>query len=78
MTSQKDFIDKLLLERIPLAGIARVVGVSECWLQGYVNRKYQEVQRCVDVQKNRKENRPFNVMKCGLFLEIKSKTNGFG
>jgi transposase-like protein len=26
---EKDLIDKLLLERIPLAGIARVVGVSE-------------------------------------------------
>ncbi|MEO5377045.1 MAG: IS1 family transposase, partial [Magnetococcus sp. DMHC-6] len=25
----KDLIDKLLLEKIPLAGIARVVGVSE-------------------------------------------------
>jgi hypothetical protein len=25
--------------KIPLAGIARVVGVSESWLQGYVNQK---------------------------------------
>ena len=48
---KKDLIDKLLLERIPLAGIARVVGVSELWLQGYVNRKYQEVPRQVDVKK---------------------------
>ena len=43
-------IDKLLLERIPLAGIARVVGVSERWLQGYVNRKYQEVPQQIDVK----------------------------
>ena len=28
----KTLIDKLLLEQIPLAGIARVVGVSEPWL----------------------------------------------
>jgi insertion element IS1 protein InsB len=28
----RDFIDKLLLERISLAGIARVTGVSEEWL----------------------------------------------
>ncbi len=48
---KKDLIDKLLLERIPLAGIARVVGVSERWLQNYVNRKYQEVPRRVDIQK---------------------------
>ena len=48
---KKDLIDKLLLERIPLAGIARVVEVSERWLQGYVNRKYQEVPRRIDVKK---------------------------
>ena len=35
---KKDLIDKLLLERIPLAGIACVAGVSERWLQGDVNR----------------------------------------
>ncbi len=35
----KDLIDRLLLERIALAGIARVVGVSESWLQRYVNKK---------------------------------------
>lgn len=29
----KDLIDKLLLERLSLAGIARVTGVSELWLQ---------------------------------------------
>lgn len=51
---KKDLIDKLLLERIPLAGIARVVGVSERWLQGYVNRKYQEVPQHVDVKKKPK------------------------
>ena len=33
----KDLIDKLLLEKIPLVGIARVTGVSERWLQTYVN-----------------------------------------
>jgi transposase-like protein len=33
----KDLIDKLLLEKIPLVGIARVTDVSEPWLQSYVN-----------------------------------------
>jgi AraC-like DNA-binding protein len=42
-------IDKLLLEKIPLAGIARVAGVSEPWLQRYVNKKYQNVPRQVNV-----------------------------
>lgn len=45
----KDFIDKLLLERIPLAGIARVVGVSERWLQRYVNQVYQEVPKIIEI-----------------------------
>jgi hypothetical protein len=31
----------LLLEKISLAGIARVCDVSETWLQDYVNRKYE-------------------------------------
>jgi len=41
----KHLIDKLLLEKIPLAGIARVAEVSEVWLQQYVNTKYQQVER---------------------------------
>jgi transposase-like protein len=46
----KDLIDKLLLERISLAGIARVTDVSELWLQKYVNVKYETVPRHVQVQ----------------------------
>ena len=34
----KSLIDRLLLERISLAGIARAVNVSESWLQSYVNQ----------------------------------------
>ena len=47
----KELIDKLLLERIPLAGIARVTGVSERWLQIYVNAKYEATPRQVEVKK---------------------------
>ena len=32
LDEKKEWIDRLLLERISLAGIARVVGVSESWL----------------------------------------------
>ena len=46
----KALIDKLLLEKIPLAGIARVTNVSEVWLQGYVNEKYASVPREVNVR----------------------------
>ena len=46
---KKDIIDKLLLEKIPLAGIARVTGVSEYWLQNYVNDKYDSIPRDIDI-----------------------------
>ncbi len=45
----RDLIDRLLLERISLAGIARVAQVSEQWLQTYVNEKYAIVPRSVEI-----------------------------
>ena len=45
----RELIDRLLLERISLAGIARVTQVSEPWLQTYVNEKYAQVPRQVQV-----------------------------
>ena len=42
--------ERLLLEKIPLAGIARSLELSERWLQQYVNRYYQAVPQQVDVQ----------------------------
>ena len=50
----KRLIDKLLLEKIPLAGIARVAEVSEVWLQQYVNVKYAQVERQVRVSAQKK------------------------
>ncbi len=50
----KDLIDKLLLERLSLAGIARVTGVSELWLQRYVNALYAAVPRQVSVRAKKK------------------------
>src|SRR4028119_2366053 len=45
----KELIDRLLLKRISLAGIARAAQVSEQWLQTYVNEKYAKVPRNVQV-----------------------------
>jgi transposase-like protein len=42
---KKDLIDKLLLEKITKAGIARAVEVSSLWLQDYVNEKYDAVKK---------------------------------
>ena len=50
----KALIDKLLLEKIPLAGIARVTDVSEVWLQQYVNVKYANIERRVSVSAQKK------------------------
>ena len=48
-TGSTVMIDRLLLEKIPLAGIARVLKLSESWLQGYVNQCYEAVPRQVQV-----------------------------
>jgi transposase-like protein len=45
----RELIDRLLLERISLAGIARATKVSEQWLQTYVNAKYAQMHRIVQV-----------------------------
>ena len=44
-----DYINKMLLEKIPLAGIARVTGVSKKWLQDYVNALYAKVSLQLEV-----------------------------
>lgn len=45
----RGLIEKLLKERLALAGIARVTGVSKRWLQMYVNQKYYQTPRQVEV-----------------------------
>lgn len=47
--AQKGLIERLLLERISLAGIARVLQLSEDCIQRYVNHKAQHVQQQVEV-----------------------------
>ena len=40
---QRTLVDKLLLERISLAGICRVVEVSESWLLSYIQDLYEKL-----------------------------------
>jgi len=47
-----DMVDKLLLEKIPIAGISRVTGISELWLQEYINCKYEEIPQQINIKKN--------------------------
>jgi insertion element IS1 protein InsB len=49
----KGLIDRLLLEKLSLAGIARAAKVSQTWLQSYVNVKYQEVPKVVVVSEKK-------------------------
>lgn len=46
---QKRLIERLLLERISLAGIARVLQLSQDCVQRYVNRQMNQVQQQVEV-----------------------------
>ena len=50
----KALIDRLLLEIISLAGIATVAQISEKWLQDYVNQKYAQISRKVQVSGKKK------------------------
>ena len=51
---KRELIDRLLLERISLAGIARAVKVSERWLQTYINDKYALIPREIKVTSKKK------------------------
>ena len=51
---KRELIDRLLLERISLAGIARAVKVSERWLQTYINDKYALIPREIKVTPKKK------------------------
>ncbi len=53
-----NLVDRLLLEKIPLAGIARTAKVSESWLQKYVNEKYETVPQQVNVILKKKAESP--------------------
>jgi hypothetical protein len=61
-----------------LAGIARITGVSERWLQTYVNEKYQRVPRHVQVKKRVGDAWPSSVMNCGRSCKVVIINNGFG
>ena len=53
--AQQGLIERLLLERISLAGIARVLQLSEDCVQRHVNTKSQRVRRQVEVSQKPKK-----------------------
>jgi DNA-directed RNA polymerase subunit RPC12/RpoP len=50
--SDKDLIDKLLLERISLNGICRVVGISQSWLLNYIKELYAKLPDDLDADQS--------------------------
>jgi insertion element IS1 protein InsB len=46
----KSTIERMLLEKIPLTGIARSLQISESWLQQFVNADYATVPQSAQVQ----------------------------
>ena len=52
----KLLIDRLLLEKIKSAGIARALDISYPWLQDYVNKKYEQTPRKIKVSEKKKKN----------------------
>ncbi len=50
---QWEYVDKLLLEKIPIAGISRVTGISEPWLQQYINKKYEDIDKTIHIHKKK-------------------------
>ena len=48
-----ELVEKLLLEKIPIAGISRVAGISEPRLQKYINEKYENIPKKIDIVKKK-------------------------
>ena len=47
--ARRNLVDKLLLERLDLVAVARGSGLSERWLQMYINQKYYQTPQQVEV-----------------------------
>lgn len=69
----KGIIDRLLLEKLSLAGIARALQISELWMQQYVNAKYQQVEQ--EVQVRPKSKRRLTVQMDELWSFVGDKGN---
>lgn len=50
----RQLVDRLLLERLSMAGIARAVQVSQQWLQDYVNLKAAQTASEAEVRPKKK------------------------
>ena len=72
-----NLVDKLLLEKISSAGISRVTGISEVWIQNYINKKYEHAPKRTEAV-FKKAVWFCNVMKYGLLSDRKREKSGYG
>ena len=72
---KKRLVEKLLLEKVPLAGIARAAEVSEGWLQNYVNKKYESTAKVVVVKKKSTKRL---IIQCGRLWVARKIKSGSG
>jgi hypothetical protein len=76
--ASKGLIDKLLLERVSLAGMARVAEVLERWLQYYVNAHYAALPRAVTVTAKKRGGSSSSATSGGRLSAINGSSNGCG
>lgn len=74
----KATIERMLLEKIPLAGIARSLKVSESWLQQYVNHYYASVPQQVEVQPKAKQRLTVQLDELWSFVDDKGNEQWVG
>ena len=71
-------VDRLLKERLALAGVARVAQVWERGLQYDFNQKYYRTPKQVQTSKKNRVAWLWRWMRCGHFWEVKIAQSGCG
>jgi insertion element IS1 protein InsB len=71
-------VDLLLLEKIPLAGIARATHVSDSWLQGHANAGYDAVPKAAEVVPKAKGKLNVQMENFGHLSITKATSSGSG
>ena len=71
-------IDRLLRDMLQLAGIARVSGVSERWLQTYVNTLDRSIKKMWKFGLKKRATNALSVMKCGRLQLTRRISSGSG
>ncbi len=69
----KGIIDRLLLEKLLLAGIARALEISELWIQQYVNQISEQVKQEVQVRPKPKRRLTVQMDELWSFVNDKGK-----